>query len=119
MLARLDDAEIARYLARAKLINYGYDTVTDPARIWSDVRKSRRDGHLTAIAEITKESFSSSAAIRSYTGEVLAALTMTSPISRLTDEVRGRSVHLVMEGARRISRRLGYAGDAEAEARSA
>jgi DNA-binding IclR family transcriptional regulator len=105
----LSDDEIARYLSRVKLINYGYNTVTDPTRIWSDIRKSRRNGYLTARAEITKESFSSSAAIRSYAGEIEAALTITFPLSRLSDELRNASIELVTEGAQRISRRLGYA----------
>ncbi len=109
MLAGLSDDEIARYLKRVKLVNYGYDTVTDPVRIWSDVRKSRRNGYLTARAEITKESFSSSAPIRSYTGEIVAALTITFPLSRLSDALRDVSIDLAIEGAQRISRRLGYA----------
>lgn len=111
ILSGLGDAEIAGYLKRTKLINCGYDTVTDPARIWADVRKVRRNGYLTARAEITKESFSSSAAIRSYTGEIVAALTITLPISRLTDELRDTSIRVVTEGAGRISSRLGHTAD--------
>ncbi|MDF2120435.1 IclR family transcriptional regulator [Roseiarcaceae bacterium H3SJ34-1] len=109
ILSGLSDAEISEYLSRAKLINYGYDTMTDPKRIWADIRKSRQDGYLTSKAEITKESFSSSAAIRSYRGEVVAALTITFPLSRLTDDLRSQSIRLAMDGAQRISRRLGYA----------
>jgi DNA-binding IclR family transcriptional regulator len=110
ILSGMSDNEIASYLKRVKLINYGYNTVTDPARIWSDVRKVRRNGYLTARAEITKESFSSSAPIQSYGGEVPAALTITFPLSRLTDELRDTSIRVVIEAARRISQRLGYAG---------
>ena len=109
ILSGMSDTEIAAYLKRSKLINYGYDTVTDPARIWSDVRKVRRNGFLTARAEITKESFSSSAPIRSYSGDIAAALTITFPLSRLTGELRDASIRVVMEGAQRISMRLGYA----------
>lgn len=108
ILSGLSDAEIANYLKRVKLINYGYDTLTDPARIRSDVRKVRRNGFLTARAELTKESFSSSAPIRSHSGEVAAALTITFPLSRLTNELRDTSIRMVMEGAQRISERLGY-----------
>jgi DNA-binding IclR family transcriptional regulator len=108
ILSGMSDPEITTYLKRVKLINYGYDTVTDPARIWSDVRKVRRNGFLTARAEITRESFSSSAPIRSYSGEIAAALTITFPLSRLTDELRDTSIGVVIEGAQRISERLGY-----------
>src|SRR5579862_1200778 len=101
VLSGLSDTEIASYLKRVKLVNYGYDTVTDPARIWSDVRKARRNGYLTARAEITKESFSSSAPIQSYGGEVSAALTITFPLSRLTDELRDTSIRVVIEAAQR------------------
>jgi IclR family KDG regulon transcriptional repressor len=109
ILAGLSDADISAYLSRAKLINYGYDTMTDPKRIWADIKKSRQDGYLTSQAEITKESFSSSAAVRSYRGEVVAALTITFPLSRMTDDLRNQSIRLAVEGAQRISRRLGYA----------
>ncbi|MDB5552568.1 MAG: transcriptional regulator, IclR family [Rhizobium sp.] len=109
ILSGLSDAEISEYLSRAKLINYGYDTMTDPKRIWADIKRSRKDGYLTSQAEITKESFSSSAAVRSYKGEVVAALTITFPLSRLTDDLRDQSIRLAVEGAQRISRRLGYA----------
>jgi DNA-binding IclR family transcriptional regulator len=108
ILSGLSDAEITSYLKRVKLVNYGYDTVTDPARIWSDVRKVRRNGHLTARAEITRESFSSSAPIHSYSGDIPAALTITFPLSRLTDELRDTSIKVVTEAAQRISRRLGH-----------
>ena len=111
ILAGLSDANIASYLKRTKLVNCGYDTVTDPARIWSDVRKARRNGYLTARAEITKESFSSSAPIRSYAGEIVAALTITLPLSRLTKELHETAVRVVVEGARRISQRLGYVAE--------
>ena len=117
MLAGLDDAAIAAYLARTRLVNCGYDTVTDPARIWSDIRKVRRAGWLTAAAEITKDSFSVSAQVRTYAGEVVAALTIIFPLSRLTDELRDHAIHLTVDGARRISHRLGFV--AENAARSA
>jgi IclR family transcriptional regulator, KDG regulon repressor len=113
ILSGLSDGEIKSYLARTQLINCGYDTVTDPARIWADVKRSRKRGFLTAAAEITKDSFSTSAAIRSYSGEVAAALTIIFPLSRKTDELRDESIRLAVEGARRISRRLGYALDRE------
>jgi len=109
ILAGLSDAEISEYLSRAKLINYGYDTMTDPKRIWADIRKARANGYLTSMAEITKESFSSSAAVRSYRGEVVAALTITFPLSRLTDDLKSQSIRLAVEGAQRLSRRLGHA----------
>lgn len=109
ILSGLSDADITRYLRRVKLVNYGYDTVTDRARIWSDVRKARRNGYLTARAEITKESFSSSAPIHSYDGEIAAALTITFPLSRLNETLRDTSIRVVMEGAQRISQRLGSA----------
>jgi DNA-binding IclR family transcriptional regulator len=109
ILAGLSDEDVSAYLSRAKLINYGYDTMTDPKRIWADIRRARQNGYLTSQAEITKESFSSSAPVRSYKGDVVAALTITFPLSRLTDELRGTAIRLAQEGAQRISRRLGYA----------
>lgn len=108
ILAGWSDAAIANYLSRAELINYGFDTITDPSRIWSDVQKSRRDGYLTAQAEITKESFSVSAPIRFYSGEIVGALTITLPLSRLTNELRKAAIRVTREGARRISQRMGY-----------
>ena len=113
ILSGLSDGEIKSYLARTQLTNCGYDTVTDPARIWADVKRSRKRGFLTAAAEITKDSFSTSAAIRSYSGEVAAALTIIFPLARKTNELRDESIRLAVEGARRISRRLGYALDRE------
>jgi DNA-binding IclR family transcriptional regulator len=110
ILSGMSDPEVTNYLKRVKLINYGYDTVTDPARVRSDVRKVRRKGFLTARAELTKESFSSSAPIRFHSGEVAAALTITFPLLRLTDELRDTSIRLVIGGAQRISERLGYQG---------
>jgi IclR family KDG regulon transcriptional repressor len=113
LLSGLSDADIKSYLTRIQLINYGYDTVTDPARIWSDVRKARRRGYLTATAELTKESYSTSAAVRSYSGEVVAELTIIFPLSRETRELRDASIRLAVEGARRISRRLGHGFDSK------
>ena len=111
MLSGRSDADIAAYLARTQLVNCGHDTVTDPARIWADVRKVRRAGWLTAAAEITRESFSISTPVRTYAGEVVGALTIIFPLSRLTDALRERAIRLAVDGAARMSRQLGFSGD--------
>lgn len=92
-----------------KLVNEGYDTVTDPQRIWTDVRRGRDAGFLTSRAEITRDSFSSSAPVLDVFGAVIASLTITLPLARLTDELEDPAVATVRKGAAMISAGLGYA----------
>lgn len=108
ILAGLPDDEIAAYLRRADLINEGFNTVTDPEKIWSDITFARREGFLTAAAEVTAESFSCSAPIRDFHGVTVASLTITLPLLRLTKELEDRAIATVRTGAKEIEFGLGY-----------
>lgn len=107
ILAGLTDDEIRDYLSRVALVNEGFDTLTDPERLWAEIRRARNDGFLTAKAEVTSESFSCSAPVRDITGAVIASITITLPLSRLDAGLEARAIDTVRRGAHEIERGIG------------
>jgi IclR family KDG regulon transcriptional repressor len=108
IMSRMTDVEIEDYLSTAKLENVGFDTVRDLQRIRADIEKARRNGYLTARAEITQESFSCSAPILDHTARVVASFTITLPLVRLDGPLETKAIAFCKDGARRISEELGH-----------
>lgn len=101
LLAGLSDAEADAYFARAGL---------DPARgeIADSLAKIRRDGYATVVGTVNPHTAAVAAPVRSYTGETIAALTVSCPRDRFAGNLRRTCARLVVEGAQALSRALGY-----------
>lgn len=109
LLAGLADGEIQRVIDRG-LKPQGKNTITDPDRLWEEVRKIREQGFAISVEERFPNSASVGAPIRDFSGQTIAALTVALPADRLTKEVIERLIKLVQAGAMTVSGRLGYAG---------
>jgi DNA-binding IclR family transcriptional regulator len=83
-------------------------TITDPDRLRAELERIRRQGYAVSSDERVEGAAAVSAPVRNAPGEVVAGLTVSGPSYRFT-AVRVRElVPLVVDGAERISRRLGY-----------
>jgi IclR family transcriptional regulator, acetate operon repressor len=85
-------------------------SITDPAKLRSELSRTRRRGFALSLEERVPDTSTVAVPIANHTGQVIGALSITGPSSRLT---RKRLVELAERAARaaeKISADLGYVG---------
>lgn len=83
-------------------------TTTDSEALRREFNAVREQGHAVVVGELEADFVAIGAPIRNLNGDVVAAISIGGPRSRLTDEIVPDLVAQVKAGAERISRRLGY-----------
>ena len=86
-------------------------TVTDRAELGRQLETVRARGYATAVDELELGLAAIAAPVRGAGGSVVAALSISGPTTRLTDERIERLAPLLIEQAGRTSRLLGHIGD--------
>jgi IclR family acetate operon transcriptional repressor len=86
-------------------------TITDPAELRAELQRIRERGYALSIEERTPEISTVSVPLRNHTGDVVAALSITGPSRRLTENDLVELAPLALEAAARISGQLGYLQD--------
>jgi DNA-binding IclR family transcriptional regulator len=104
LMSGMSEAEVAAYRAR----NHGQDGADWDAMARA-IADARRDGYAVVAGKVNVHTAAVAAPVRSYSGEIIATLTISCPTDRFTDELRDRCVALVTEGAAKLSNALGYA----------
>ena len=102
--------EAVRDRVLADLPAYTDQTVTDPGILSAQLADVRRDGYATTIGELELGLHAVAAPIRRADGTVVAALSVSGPVYRLTDENLPAVGRQVVAAALRVSERLGYLG---------
>jgi len=111
ILAYLEEEELNEYLVRQNLVPHTVNTITSPTELKKALARIRQDGYAVDREEMEYGVRCVAAPIRNYTGKVIAALSVSGPGARMTDEyVEARLAPLVKQFADRISARLGYRG---------
>jgi IclR family acetate operon transcriptional repressor len=82
-------------------------TVTDPGRLRAELATVRRDGFAEAIDELELGLAAIAAPVRGAGGEVVAALSISGPTTRMTTERIAELKPTLIDEARTLSRRLG------------
>lgn len=103
LLAGLSDEDVAAYVARAD----GIDAAR-AAEIHQAVEKIRRDGYAIVAGTVNPDTAAVAAPVQSYDGATVAALTISCPRDRFTNRLGATFARAVVEGARALSRSLGY-----------
>ncbi len=89
------------------------ETITDHDRLEAELAQVRRQGYATAVDELEPGLTAMAAPVRSHTGDVIAALSVSGPTLRLGPRrVAELRPHLIKE-ARALSRRLGHHDEGE------
>lgn len=101
LLAGMGDDEIEAYLARVT-----------PPQSRDEARRAiaaiKRDGYAVVSGSVNAQTAAVAAPVKTHTGETVAALTISCPRERFTRELERRCVALIVDGARALSRTLGY-----------
>ncbi|MCL6476918.1 MAG: IclR family transcriptional regulator [Peptococcaceae bacterium] len=106
-LAYMDPRERKKYLEKP-LTRYTENTVVDPAELEAHLATVREKGIAFDIKEHWEEVVSCAVPVRDHRGEVVAALSVPGPASRLLPELEGELPQLLKETAAKISERIGY-----------
>lgn len=110
LVAHLDEGERRRLLTGAELESFTPKTITDLDALELQFAEIRRTGYAFCLEELEEGLNAMAAPIRSYHGEVVAAVSASGPAYRFSAERMHELAPLLVGGAEEISRRLGYAG---------
>lgn len=114
LLAYQSPERIDAYFARTELLPFNDRTNTDEAYIRAELERIRRDGYGTIVDQYALGGAGIAAPIRKEGGEVVAVLDIATVTSRY--EIRkAEMLETVLDGAARISARLGYRPGAAAD----
>ncbi len=108
LMAYLPDDSLTGLLEDKKLITMGPNTITDREDLLAELSKVRKQGYSISFEETYLGAVSIAAPVRDFSGSVIAALSVTGPVSRFTDVNIRRFIPLVIGAANSISTALGY-----------
>jgi IclR family KDG regulon transcriptional repressor len=107
LLADLSRERLEEIIAERGLAAYTPQTITDPGELEADLELIRRRGYAVDNEEYDEGLRCIGAPVRDHSGQVVAALGIGGPVTRITPERVEELGELVMTAARGLSRRLG------------
>jgi IclR family transcriptional regulator, KDG regulon repressor len=108
ILAFLPSEALAAYLSRTELKPLTAKTITSPSLLKAQLRRVIELGYALDDEEVHEGVRGVAAPVRDYSGEVVAAITITGPVSRITKSKLPELAGHVIKAAGNISARLGY-----------
>ncbi|MBV8357775.1 MAG: IclR family transcriptional regulator [Deltaproteobacteria bacterium] len=108
ILAYLPAEALAAYLGTTELRPLTPKTITSPALLKAQLRRVAEQGYALDDEEVHEGVRGVAAPVRDYSGEVVAAITITGPVSRITRSKLPELAEHVIKAADNISSRLGY-----------
>ncbi len=108
-LAYESQDEVARILGEIGLKPFTNNTITDKQQLLEHLKQVARQGYAIDNEELEEEVICVAVPIRDYTGRVVAGISISGPIQRMSDKrIKNELVAMVREAAGEISCRLGY-----------
>lgn len=105
----LEPSQAAQTRADAPLRRFTDRTITSRGALEAELDKVAEQGHASVVGELESEFVAVGAPVRNHLGQVVAALSVGGPASRLKTGARQRCIRLVTQAAGRVSERLGFA----------
>ncbi|SDB81612.1 DNA-binding transcriptional regulator, IclR family [Raineyella antarctica] len=105
LMAHIDAAEMANYLATTPLKRYTPNTITDPEAMTAELARIRARGVGYDLGEAVSDVYCVAAPIRDDLGDVIAAISLSSPVSRF-EKKKEAYTRSVKTAADEISRQL-------------
>lgn len=109
LLSYLDEEYVEEILSN-ELKSYTPNTITDPERIKDELVKAKVNGYCFDDEEIEMGLRCIAAPIKDHLGQVIAAISVSGPSMRMTDEKLKLLIEPVKKTTLIISRQLGYKG---------
>jgi DNA-binding IclR family transcriptional regulator len=102
LMSGMDDVEIETYLAPIAI------SQMQKSKLVAAIKQTRKDGYAMVEGEITSDTAAISAPVRDHVGDIVAALTISLPVHRLSSAMRARCTRAVVRGAEEISLAMGF-----------
>jgi DNA-binding IclR family transcriptional regulator len=109
LLAWLDAPAVKRILPR-RLPKLASRTITSMDDFYHELVRVRDHGYATAWRELEDELAAVAAPVRDHTGEVIAAIAISAPVSRVPIKALGTLARAAVDAADSLSSQLGYRG---------
>ena len=110
ILAYLSAEERKKILGKKVLPSFTENTITDKGELEKKLGKVREQGFALDREENEKDVRCVAAPIKNYQGEVIAAISISSPIFRLDKNRQNNLKKALIDTSEKISKRLGYKG---------
>lgn len=107
-LAFMPEERRNQILSSTKLTAYTPNTITDRDRLEQELEVIRRREYAISRGERVSDVASVAAPVRNQNGDVVAAINISGPITRLQEDVLERHASFVLAAARELSEALGY-----------
>lgn len=88
-------------------------TITNPYELEADLEKIRKDGYAVSLEEREPGTYSVVVPVLAKKGKIVASLSISGPIFRLSDEQRNKYIDAALDAASEISLMLGRTGREE------
>ncbi len=108
LMAYLPVDSLRQLLEENELTTMGPNTITDGDDLLIELSRIRDQGYSISFEETYLGAVSIAAPVRDFSGSVIAALSVTGPVSRFSDQNISRFIPLVIGSANSISGALGY-----------
>ena len=105
-LAAMEPQELAAYLDRTKLQSFSDTTLIDRARLEIEIQRVRKQGFALSTAEFTVGSIAVARIVRDGAGKPVAAMHVSIPRSRATEDLIERCAAALKTGVETLERAL-------------
>ena len=102
LMSGLDERAIEAYLAPIAL------SQIEKSQLIASIETTRRDGYAIIDGEVASDTAAISAPARNHVGEVVAAVSLSLPVERLSQQMRARCIKEVLKAAGEVSLALGF-----------
>lgn len=107
LLAHAPEA-VQEEIMSGKLPRYTANTIANRADLKKALKKILADGYSMSISERAADTMAIAAPIRDASGQVVASLSMTAPVTRVTAKDAPRYRDIILASADQLSRALGF-----------
>lgn len=104
----LEPSQVAQARSDTSLRRFTERTITSKVALETELDRVTELGYASVVGELEPEFVAVGAPVKNHLGQVVAAISVGGPASRLRGDPRQRSIKLVVQAAGRVSERLGY-----------
>ena len=108
LLLNYNQQQLQQFIAAKGLPALTEHTITEPAQLIAELDKVRAQGYAFDNEEYEPGARCVAAPIYDYTGSIIAGLSVSGPITRMTDEHIYEKLPFLLDAAQQISLRMGY-----------
>jgi DNA-binding IclR family transcriptional regulator len=107
-LSEYSESQLDKIIMTTGLTQFTRNTITKKGQLFKELEKIRNRGFAVDNEECEAGARCISCPIRDHTGKMIAGISVTGPVIRITDQLIGSKVSHLIESAAEISRILGF-----------